>query len=115
MTDKTMPSPRYSMWQSIAVCLNLAIRALQEARAQREPGPPGPPGEAGSDGASFNICGTWSSASAYRALDVVALGGAGFVARCDNPGPCPGEGWQMIARQGKPGEKGERGPQGERG
>jgi hypothetical protein len=82
------------------------------------PGPPGEPGEAGAEGRGFMIRGTWNPSSEYRALDVVMLNGASFAARVDDPGPCPGEGWQMLAAQGgygkpgKPGERGERGPPG---
>jgi len=81
-------------------------------------GLPGPPGEPGGEGRSFTIRGTWNPSSEYRALDVVMLNGASFAARVDGPGPCPGEGWQMLAAQGgygkpgKPGERGERGPPG---
>jgi hypothetical protein len=67
---------------------------------------------AGQAGTSFTVRGTWNASGQYHALDVVASGGASFVATRDQPGPCPGEGWQMVARQGKPGEKG---PKGERG
>lgn len=45
----------------------------------------------------------------YAALDVVALNGAAFVAKNNEPGACPGEGWQMIAAQGKRGAPGPRG------
>lgn len=72
-------------------------------------------GRAGSDGRSFNVCGTWSSEDVYSALDVVALNGAAFIARHDAPGACPGEGWQMIASQGKRGQTGEKGDRGDRG
>jgi hypothetical protein len=84
---------------------------------QGEPGPEGPAGKDGAEGRSFVIRGTWSEAESYRELDVVALNGASFGARCDNPGPCPGDGWQMIAAQGKRGNAGERGAaaKGERG
>jgi len=51
----------------------------------------------------------------YSALDVVALNGASFIARHDAPGMCPGEGWQMIASQGKRGQTGEKGDRGDRG
>ena len=63
----------------------------------------------------FTVRGTWSKETNYRTLDVVALDGASFVARRDNPGTCPGDGWQLIAAQGKrghPGGQGERGPKG---
>jgi hypothetical protein len=67
---------------------------------------------AGRDGMSFTVRGTWSEAEEYRALDVVALNGASFAARRDNPGACPGDGWQLIAGQGKQGKPGDRGPSG---
>jgi hypothetical protein len=64
----------------------------------------------GINGRSFNIRGTYSREILdYRHLDVVAMDGSSFAARRDNPGPCPGEGWQLIAQKGKPGQKGERG------
>lgn len=66
-------------------------------------------GRDGEDGRSFNIRGTWEDGQAYRHLDVVALNGAAFAARHDEPGPCPGNGWQMIAAQGKRGNPGEPG------
>lgn len=56
--------------------------------------------------------------TAYQKLDIVACDGAAFIARHDGPGRCPGDGWQLISRQGKPGRKGElgeRGPRGEKG
>lgn len=69
----------------------------------------------GKDGRSFTIRGTWSEEEDYWPLDVVALGGASFAARHDNPGPCPGEGWQLIAAQGKRGNQGDRGLPGSKG
>ena len=51
-------------------------------------------------------------------MNIVALNGSSFIARADNPGPCPGDGWQLIAsagRPGKPGPKGDRGEAGARG
>lgn len=67
------------------------------------------PGRDGADGRSFTIRGTHSPEAEYKALDVVALNGASFAARMDDPGPCPGDGWQLMASQGKPGRPGERG------
>lgn len=66
----------------------------------------------GRDGLSFNIRGTYAEAETYRTMDVVALNYASFAARKDNPGPCPGDGWQLIAGQGKQGKPGDRGPSG---
>jgi len=72
-------------------------------------------GRDGRDGASLNPRATWSPNETYARLDVVALEGGAFVARRDDPGPCPGEGWQLITSRGKPGRPGDRGPAGERG
>jgi hypothetical protein len=75
-------------------------------------------GRNGSDGRSPNVRGAYDAREKYEWLDVVALDGAGFIARHDNPGICPGDGWQASSRQGRPGrpgEAGERGPRGEKG
>ncbi|MEY9235157.1 hypothetical protein ABIF68_003668 [Bradyrhizobium japonicum] len=72
----------------------------------------------GRDAAMPKIMGTYREGESYSFLNIVALGGSSFVARTDDPGPCPGEGWQLIAsagRPGKQGQKGERGEQGQRG
>src|SRR4029077_4062728 len=68
---------------------------------------------AGADARSPHVCGTYGAEETYGELDIVAINGASFIARRDNPGPCPGDGWQLIARQGQrgiAGEKGDRGP-----
>ncbi len=72
-------------------------------------------GQDGLDGRSFTVRGTWVADTEYASLDVVALGGAAFVARRDNPGECPGEGWQLMSAQGKRGKEGEPGRRGEPG
>jgi hypothetical protein len=61
------------------------------------------------------IKGTFIEAEAYSFMDIVALNGSSFIARADNPGPCPGDGWQLIASAGKPGKPGIKGDRGERG
>lgn len=67
-------------------------------------------GRDGADGVSFAIEGTFDPLRTdYRRLSVVALNGGSFVARRDNPGPCPGDGWQLLASVGKAGRPGERG------
>jgi hypothetical protein len=58
------------------------------------------------------IRGTHNPQSEYSANDMVALDGGSFIARKDNPGPCPGAGWQLMARQGS---RGIAGPEGKRG
>jgi len=72
----------------------------------------------GADGRGFTIRGTWSESATYAALDVVMLGGSSFVARADDPGKCPGDGWQLLTAagsRGKPGEPGARGVPGPAG
>ena len=76
------------------------------------------PGRNGSDGRSLRVRGTYKADEQYSALDIVATGGASFIARVDKAGSCPGDDWQLIARQGQrgvAGEKGERGPKGDKG
>jgi hypothetical protein len=90
-------------------------------QAQRDTGQPPPHDDwiclavPGVDGRSLNVRGTYDTKKQYRALDIVVTGGASFVARSDDPGECPGAGWQLIAAQGKTGKPGEVGPRGERG
>ena len=69
----------------------------------------------GVDGRSLQVRGTYTENGDYQALDVVALNGGSFIARCDNPGPCPGERWQLLTKQGKQGPQGLRGEPGPRG
>jgi len=70
---------------------------------------------AGRDGATPHPRGTYRAGKDYQALDIVALNGGSFIAKKDDPGPCPGDGWQLITMPGKRGEKGERGDRGPRG
>ena len=71
--------------------------------------------ERGRDAQPPTVRGTYAASLAYRALDIVALNGGSFVAVRDDPGECPGDGWQLLARQGRAGPPGERGPQGTQG
>jgi hypothetical protein len=76
---------------------------------------------AGHDAVMPKIIGTYREGESYSFLNIVALNGGSFIARVDDPGPCPGEGWQLIAsaghagKQGPKGERGEAGQRGERG
>jgi hypothetical protein len=69
----------------------------------------------GRDGRGFRVRGTWDRNERYFALDVVACGGSSFAARRDDPGECPGDGWQIVACQGKRGTRGELGERGLQG
>jgi hypothetical protein len=75
----------------------------------------GEPGRDGCDGRTPNICGIYDVHKKYERLDVVTCDGASFVARRDDPGLCPGDGWQLLASRGKAGDKGQPGPRGEKG
>jgi hypothetical protein len=72
---------------------------------------------AGRDGkdALMRIEGTYDPAAKYRWLSIVTLNGSSFVAHDDDPGPCPGDGWQLIASAGRRGQQGPKGERGERG
>jgi hypothetical protein len=66
-------------------------------------------------GKSLRVRGTFSADARYEQLDIVAVNGSSFIAREDNPGQCPGEGWQLLASAGRRGARGFSGPKGERG
>jgi len=40
---------------------------------------------------------------------------ASYIARRDDPGLCPGDGWQLVCGKGSRGSRGETGPRGEKG
>lgn len=65
----------------------------------------------GSDARGFAIRSTYNPEADYHRNDVVAFNGSSFVALVDDPGKCPGDGWQLLASAGK---RGERGPPGEK-
>jgi len=66
-------------------------------------------------GRSLNVRGTYNAEGNYKAFDIVALNGGSFVALKDAPGACPGDGWQLIASQGKRGPEGKPGAPGKAG
>jgi hypothetical protein len=66
-------------------------------------------------GKSLRVRGTFSEDAKYEYLDIVAIDGSSFVATEDAPGPCPGKGWQLLAKAGSRGARGFIGPRGERG
>jgi Collagen triple helix repeat (20 copies) len=70
---------------------------------------------AGQDGITPTIRGTYDPSGIYARLDIVALNSSSFIARQDQPGPCPGEDWQLIVGAGKQGRPGPPGAKGERG
>jgi hypothetical protein len=96
--------------------------ALYQAERDTAATPPHPDwrritraGRDGKDALNFRIEGTFDPAAKYHRLSIVTLNGSSFVARHDDPGPCPGDGWQLLASAGKRGQQGLRGERGERG
>jgi hypothetical protein len=75
-------------------------------------GPPGPPGPEPYVG---EVCGLYDPERDYRKYDLVSLGGAEWRARCDAPGPLPGDGWCLSSKAGERGRRGEVGPRGDPG
>jgi hypothetical protein len=75
----------------------------------------GEDGRDGRDGRSPNVRGTFKAVERYQAFDIVVLNGGSFIARRDDPGDCPGDGWQLIAMPGKRGQQGQRGERGPAG
>jgi hypothetical protein len=79
------------------------------------------PGRDGSDARPLIVRGTYSTSAKYQVLDIVTRESSSFIAKRDDPGACPGDGWQMLAcggKRGPAGEKGDRGavgPEGARG
>jgi hypothetical protein len=72
-------------------------------------------GREGVDGRSPTVRGMFDPNETYTRLDIVAFNKGSFIARHDEPGPCPGDGWQRIAAEGARGERGSPGPRGAKG
>jgi AcrR family transcriptional regulator len=60
-------------------------------------------------GGGLTVRGTYDGDVEYRSLDVAMVNGSSFVALRDWPGPCPGDGWHLLASRGSRGSRGERG------
>jgi hypothetical protein len=69
----------------------------------------------GRDGIIPQLRGTYDPKESYKRFDIVALNGSSFICKEDDPGECPGSGWQLHASAGRSGGRGERGEQGPRG
>lgn len=78
---------------------------LEERLASVREGPPGPQGEPGRDGVTGEARGQFDAGEVYAKHDRVASNGSEWIAKYDNPGPLPGEGW-MLGAQGKKGKPG---------
>jgi hypothetical protein len=74
----------------------------------------GPVALAGKDGITGEPRGGYEPGESYRKLDRVTHNGSEWIARRDEPGPLPGDGWMLGAQRakGRPGDRGERGERG---
>ncbi len=72
-------------------------------------------GQAGADAYPGEARGLYDAAAEYRARDVVAHNSSAWMAKRDEPGELPGDGWMLLAGRGKRGEAGERGERGVEG
>jgi integrin beta 3 len=70
---------------------------------------------AGGDGRTGDARGLYDPLAAYLKLDRVSFDGSEWIAKLDDPGAIPGDGWMLSAKAGSKGKPGERGPKGERG
>jgi hypothetical protein len=57
----------------------------------------------------FQHRGPFVADATYAAGDIAMINGSAFIALHDNPGPCPGPGWRLLAAVGKRGPKGDPG------
>jgi hypothetical protein len=67
---------------------------------------------------SLKSRGIYDPDASYSELDMVVCNRGVWIARKDDPGSCPGRGWQLLVRDGRagaPGAQGQRGERGERG
>jgi hypothetical protein len=69
----------------------------------------------GTDGRGFVLRGTYDGAAEYRQHDIVMINRNSFAAKYDNPGECPGEGWQLFGPSGQRGKEGPPGSPGAKG
>jgi hypothetical protein len=69
----------------------------------------------GTDGRGFVLRGLYNATVEYRQHDIVMISRNSFAAKYDNPGECPGEGWQLFACSGYKGKEGPPGPTGAKG
>jgi integrin beta 3 len=66
----------------------------------------------GAEGAGINPQGRYEETATYLKGDAVAADGSLWLAKYDEPGPLPGDGWMLAVKAGGKGRPGDRGLQG---
>jgi integrin beta 3 len=108
-------------YQGQLIFLDGSTFCAKRDTAQRPPhddwGPVALAGRDGADGRTGEPRGGWDASERYSKLDRVTHNGSEWIARCDDPGPLPGDGWMLGAQRarGRPGETGPAGPPGPQG
>ena len=99
LLNEAFPAILGDLWKDIEKEVKSAIRLAFLERAGWTP----------------RVRGTWVETEKYQALDLVAKDGTIWLAKHSDPGPCPGEGWQIVSARGERGKPGPIGPRGETG
>lgn len=73
---------------------------------------PGPPGE---PGRGFRWRSDYDPEQRYAAMDVCKRNGSTWIATADEPGDCPGDGWELFVQRGTRGPRGYEGKAGKQG
>jgi hypothetical protein len=115
---KSSWQPETVTYQAEMVCHN---GALYQARKDTAQAPGGSDwvcvARHGRDAITPTVRCAYDVHESYAELDIITFDGAAYIARSDNPGLCPGEGWEPLSKRGQRGRRGEaiKGPQGEKG
>lgn len=88
-TDSTIPPPRYTIWQAVAVALRLSSRALEEVRAA-------------TGKARLPAVTAWAPGVHYLGAVVTTAGGT-WQAVCDTAAEPPHDDWLCLAERGADG------------
>lgn len=90
-------------------------RRLEELVAAIPAPQDGKDGADGKDAYAGEVKGVFSEEETYLARDIVKFDGSSWIAKTDEPGPIPGDGWVQLASKGKRGDRGEKGERGAEG
>ena len=113
-TEKAL-APLEGATAKLGVELRELIAGLRTELARLETEFARRPASFATENGGLHLRGAYRSDQDYDRLDVVTLEGSSYIARHGSPGPCPGEGWRILASAGAAGSQGISGPRGDRG